>query len=111
VAVTVQAACRAAPYAPNSSAAENDHGLAEHGWGNLAYCFRAGRAAYEQKPFWSSTVLHQSFETPSKIAQHALDGGAGDIGGCRIGLCQPMGDAAGTQPLEVGRFFKIWQQD
>jgi hypothetical protein len=39
-------------------AAENDNGLAEYRWRNLPYCFGSGCAAYEQKPFWSSSVEH-----------------------------------------------------
>jgi hypothetical protein len=78
-------------------AAENDNGLAEHRWGNLAYCFGAGCAAYEQKPLWSSTVEHQSLEALSEAAEYALHGGAGDMSGRRISLCQPVDNAAGTQ--------------
>ena len=83
---------------PQLFAAENDNGLAEHRWCNLAYCLGSGCPAYEQKPFWSSTVEHQSLEALSETTEHALHGGTGDISGCRISLGQPANDAAGTQP-------------
>jgi hypothetical protein len=51
--------CRTA--CPQLFAGENDHGLAEHRRRYFAYCLRSGRAAYEEKPFWSSTMKHQSF--------------------------------------------------
>lgn len=76
---------------------ENDDGLAEDCWCNLSYRFGAGCAAYEEKPFWPSSVEHQSFEILSEAAEYALHGGAGDMSGRRIGLCQPVDNAASTQ--------------
>jgi hypothetical protein len=75
---------------PQLFAAENDHGLAEHRRCNLAYGLGAGCAAYEEEPFWPSTVEHQSLETLGDTAEDALHRGAGDMSGRRISLRQPV---------------------
>src|SRR4029453_3023155 len=62
--------CRAAPSQLFSG--ENDDGLAEYRWCNLSYRFGAGCAACEEKPFWPSSVEHQSLEILSEAAEYAL---------------------------------------